>query len=281
MTRPTHKETLQRAEERSKLNFSELMDNERFALECLLDYAKNGDIVDETNGEFCHCPVPECLGGTHGYWLMHEHHMEQGLRQSRDHDHLCFYSGDTKAWLRSTFPDETGLLWSIYWQMMTKPQRKETVERRAESNQGQKRSEATRKRISEAKLKQSPETKRLISKALKGRKRTLEQVEKNRQGHLGKKATPQSRLKTSKALTGKKKSAQHVDSMRRRWISPVTGLVTTKNRLAASHRRRGIDVEPVLMPELIKEVVVAGRDADHAYNLEVYDCWLSLCGGAS
>ena len=71
--------------------------------------------MDERNGEFAHCPQPERYGST-GYYLLHEHHQQQGLLQSRDIGERCFWVGDAKQWLESLdyFPDNFFELWDIF-----------------------------------------------------------------------------------------------------------------------------------------------------------------------
>ena len=92
-----------------------MLPNEIFALSCRAYYDEQGLIVDKTNGEFAHCPYPEGMGET-GYYLLHEHHQQQGLLQSKDLGKCCFFSGDTKKWLRECnyWPDNYFGLWDIY-----------------------------------------------------------------------------------------------------------------------------------------------------------------------
>ena len=92
-----------------------MLPNEEFALACRAYYEEQGLIVDETNGEFCHCPYPESMGDT-GYYLLHEHHQHQGLLQSKDVGRKCFFTADVKRWLLTAdyFPDNYFELWDIY-----------------------------------------------------------------------------------------------------------------------------------------------------------------------
>jgi len=92
-----------------------MLPNEEFALACLRYYEEQGLIVDETNGEFAHCPLPKGMGET-GYYLLWEHHQQQGLLQSRDVDRKCFFNTDVKEWLLKAdyFPDNFFELWDIY-----------------------------------------------------------------------------------------------------------------------------------------------------------------------
>lgn len=92
-----------------------MLPNEEFALACLRYYEEQGLIVDETNGEFAHCPLPKGMGDK-GYYLLHEHHQQQGLLQSRDVGRACFYNANVKKWLLTAnyFPDNFFELWDIY-----------------------------------------------------------------------------------------------------------------------------------------------------------------------
>jgi hypothetical protein len=95
--------------------------NEEFALSCLRYYEEQGIVVDATNGQFAHCPYPEGMGET-GYYLLWEHHQQQGLIQSRDVGKMCFFSGDVKKWLTECdpMPDNYFELWDIYEEFQTK-----------------------------------------------------------------------------------------------------------------------------------------------------------------
>lgn len=92
-----------------------MLPNEEFALACLAYYEEQGLIVDKTNGEFAHCPLPRGMGEA-GYYLLWEHHQQQGLLQSRDVDRKCFFNADVKKWLLEAdyFPDNYFELWDIY-----------------------------------------------------------------------------------------------------------------------------------------------------------------------
>jgi hypothetical protein len=92
-----------------------MLPNEQFALACRAWYEEQGLIVDETNGEFAHCPQPERYGDA-GYYLLHEHHQQQGLIQSKDVGECCFFLGHAKQWLENLtyFPDDYFELWNIY-----------------------------------------------------------------------------------------------------------------------------------------------------------------------
>ncbi len=92
-----------------------MLPNERFALACRAYYEEQGLIVDETNGEFAHCPYPEGMGET-GYYLLWEHHQQQGLLQSKDLGKRCFWVGDAKKWLTTCnpMPEDYFGLWDIY-----------------------------------------------------------------------------------------------------------------------------------------------------------------------
>ena len=92
-----------------------MLPNEVFALACRAYYEKRGLIVDETNGEFAHCPYPRGMGDT-GYYLLWEHHQQQGLLQSRDVGRCCFWLGNAKKWLThcDPWPDDYFDLWDIF-----------------------------------------------------------------------------------------------------------------------------------------------------------------------
>jgi hypothetical protein len=92
-----------------------MLPNEVFALACRAYYAEQGLIVDETNGEFAHCPLPRGMGDR-GYYLLHEHHQHQGLLQSVDVNRKCFFNADVKKWLQGCtyWPDGYFELWNIY-----------------------------------------------------------------------------------------------------------------------------------------------------------------------
>jgi len=92
-----------------------MLPNEVFALACRAYYDEIGLIVDETNGEFAHSPYPEGMGET-GYYLLHAHHQQQGILQSKDVGQCCFFSGYAKQWLLtcSYWPDNYFELWDIY-----------------------------------------------------------------------------------------------------------------------------------------------------------------------
>lgn len=71
--------------------------------------------MDATNGQFAHCPLPRKMGDK-GYYLLWEHHQQQGLLQSRDVGRCCFFVGHAKQWLESLdyFPDNYFELWDIF-----------------------------------------------------------------------------------------------------------------------------------------------------------------------
>ena len=97
-----------------------MLTNERFALACRAYYDEMGLIVDASNGQFAHCPLPERYGDS-GYYLLWEHHQHQGLLQSRDIGERCFFNGDAKRWLLECdpFPDNYFELWDIYYEFLS------------------------------------------------------------------------------------------------------------------------------------------------------------------
>jgi hypothetical protein len=111
-----------------------MLPNEVFALACRAYYDEQGLIVDETNGEFAHCPLPRGMGDK-GYYLLWEHHQQQGLLQSRDLGKCCFFSGDVKEWLLtcSYWPDNFFELWDIYDEYVSRPKPQEVREKTRQS----------------------------------------------------------------------------------------------------------------------------------------------------
>lgn len=97
-----------------------MLPNEEFALACRAYYEEQGLIVDKTNGEFAHCPQPERYGNS-GYYLLHEHHQQQGILQSKDVGEICFWVGHAKQWLLNCdpIPDNYFELWDIYEHFVT------------------------------------------------------------------------------------------------------------------------------------------------------------------
>ena len=92
-----------------------MLPNEEFALACRAYYEEQGLIVDATNGQFAHCPLPRSMGET-GYYLLWEHHQQQGLLQSRDVGKRCFFVGHAHKWLKECecWPDNYFDLWEIF-----------------------------------------------------------------------------------------------------------------------------------------------------------------------
>jgi len=89
-----------------------MLPNEVFALECIARYAREGLVVDSSNGQFAHSPYPNGMGDG-GYYLTFEDHQHQGLLQSVDVGRKCFWTGHVKAWL-NTWPPGCFDLWDIY-----------------------------------------------------------------------------------------------------------------------------------------------------------------------
>ena len=96
-----------------------MLPNEVFALECLARYAKEGLVVDSSNGQFAHCPYPrpkgqkKRLAGDLGYWLTFNDHQHQGLLQSVDVGRRCYFIADVKLYL-DTYPPNYFELYDIY-----------------------------------------------------------------------------------------------------------------------------------------------------------------------
>jgi len=97
----------------------DLLPNEVFALECIARYAREGLVVDSSNGQFAHCPYPRPKGqkkrlpGDKGYWLTFEDHQHQGLLQSQDVGRRCYIPYRVRRYL-DTWPPGCFDLWDIY-----------------------------------------------------------------------------------------------------------------------------------------------------------------------
>lgn len=87
------------------------MDQHAWVRGCLAHYQEN-EITPEPGWQEAHYPIPECLGGNETVWLTFDHHQQQGLLQSEEHQCACFYSGDVKKFLDR---NPTRLdLWDLY-----------------------------------------------------------------------------------------------------------------------------------------------------------------------
>ena len=94
-----------------------MLSNEVFALECRKRYEEQGLIVDKSNGQFAHCPLPNGMG-EEGVYLLWGDHQHQGLLQSRDVGRRCFYAYEVKRWL-DTFPEGFFELYDIYQEFIS------------------------------------------------------------------------------------------------------------------------------------------------------------------
>ncbi len=77
-----------------KIAKSIMITQQEFVADCYLDYAARGlEPGNPEHGEWhkAHYPVPECLKGTEWIWLLEEHHAIQGILQSAEYNHRCFY----------------------------------------------------------------------------------------------------------------------------------------------------------------------------------------------
>ena len=92
-----------------------MLPNEVFAISCRSYYDEIGLVVDASNGEFAHSPLTRKECDT-GYYLLHGHHQQQGLLQSKDLDKCCFYNFHTLKWLKECdyWPNNYFELWDIY-----------------------------------------------------------------------------------------------------------------------------------------------------------------------
>lgn len=68
-----------------------------------IDKVKKGKRWSEK--QFCHYPIPECLRGTEGIWLLKLHHCLLDLVVSEEVQHACFFAGHVKAVLKM-LPEE-------------------------------------------------------------------------------------------------------------------------------------------------------------------------------
>ena len=177
-----------------------MLPNEVFALACRDRYAEDGLVVDESNGEFAHCPLPKGLGET-GYYLLHGDHQWQGLLQSRDVGRRCFYTGHAKQWLmKANFVTGYFNLWSIYDEFTSGVHG---------SRFGSTASEETRRRMSEARkgVPFSEEHKRKIGEARKGvpgKPLSEETKLKMSETRKGVSKSEETKLKMSEAQIGEK-----------------------------------------------------------------------------
>ena len=162
-----------------------MLPNEIFALKCRERYAEDGLIVDQSNGEFAHCPLPKGLGDS-GYYLLHDDHQWQGLLQSKDVGRRCYFIANAQRWLlKAPFVDGYFELWAIYdeFNKPTEEHRRKNGEAHKgdkNPNFGKTHSEETKRKNSEAHKGEnhnmfgkthSEETKRKMSNSRKGVKR--------------------------------------------------------------------------------------------------------------
>jgi len=167
-----------------------MLPNEKFALECRDRYAEDGLVVDKSNGEFAHCPLPRSMGDS-GYYLLHDDHQWQGLLQSRDVGKRCFWAGEVKRWLETApFVEGYFELWEIY----------------EEFNSGVHHSQYGTTRSEEFKLRMS-EIQRGNTHSL-GNSHTEETKRKMSVSHKGKKHSDEHKSNVSKSKKGKPRSEE-------------------------------------------------------------------------
>jgi len=173
-----------------------MLPNEKFALKCRERYEEDGLVVDQSNGEFAHCPLPKGLGET-GYYLLHDDHQWQGLLQSRDVGRRCFWTPNTKKWLLNTsFVEEFFDLWDIF---------DEFVSGVHSSHYGKPLSEEHKRKLSEARKRRPPaskETREKMSEARKGEKHPMFGKTGKLTSMFGKHHTEETRKKQSEANKG-------------------------------------------------------------------------------
>jgi hypothetical protein len=153
-----------------------MLPNEVFALACRAYYEEQGLIVDKRNGEFAHCPYPEGMGET-GYYLLWEHHQQQGLLQSKDVGKCCFFVGHAHKWLSTCdyWPDNYFELWDFFqefsrhhteelWRSRS-PKEKEKIKLASHSQQANASRRVSMKKVHSRKTKE--EKKRIMANAVK------------------------------------------------------------------------------------------------------------------
>jgi hypothetical protein len=228
-----------------------MLPNEKFALECRARYEEQGLIVDQTNGEFAHCPLPKEMGDK-GYYLLWEDHQHQGLLQSKDIGRCCFFVGDAKRWLgeHGDFSEDFSELWDTYWKYSGDLSRKNIGEVHKEKDEEGKSLLAVRmgKKVHESKdangkslhtLKlheaKNEEGKSLV--AVKAGNKTHEA--KNEEGKslhaLKINAKKNEEGKSAGAAKGGKKTSSQI------WESTIDGFRSTPSAVARHNRARGWD----------------------------------------
>ena len=185
-----------------------MLPNEVFALACRERYAEDGLVVDESNGEFAHCPLPKGLGET-GYYLLHGDRQWQGLLQSKDLGRRCFWVGDAKKWLsEANFVEGYFDLWDIFEEFNKHSEehnRKISEAAKGNSNcQGRLLSKETRRKMSESSKGKthSNATKLKLSEIQRGK--TLSKETKRKISEANKNPSEETRKKLSEALKGDK-----------------------------------------------------------------------------
>ena len=174
-----------------------MLPNEKFTLECRNRYSEDGLVVDESNGEFAHCPLPESMGDS-GYYLLHDDHQHQGLLQSRDVGRRCYWIPDVKRWLTTAhFVEGYFELWDIFDEF-----------NRGEHNPnfGVTRSEETRRKISES-LRGRPLSEEVRLRRI-GRRHSEETKRKIREGNKEKTVSEETRRKIGEGNRGKIRSEE-------------------------------------------------------------------------
>jgi hypothetical protein len=142
-----------------------MLPNEKFALACLAYYEEQGLDIGPHNGEFAHCPLPKKEGDA-GYYLLWEHHQQQGLLQSQDLGKKCFYPGHVKRWLLTCdyWPDNFFDLWDIYDEFQTAKPTEELIRKRRASRTAEEWLEIAKSGAQAFIEKTTPEQRKEISK---------------------------------------------------------------------------------------------------------------------
>jgi hypothetical protein len=228
-----------------------MLPNEVFALECRAYYESIGLVVDATNGEFAHCPYPEGMGET-GYYLLWEHHQQQGILQSRDVGQCCFFVGHANKWLLECdpIPEDYFSLWDMfeeYSSVLGSEAGKKAHEEKDENGKS-----FHSLKLNKKLHKEKDETGRSIHAVgmgkIGGKKSHEEKDEFGRSLHnmklhqekdeLGKSVVA---VRLHKEKDEKGRSLHAMGTLHQVWKSTIDGFQSTSSAVAAHNRRKGWD----------------------------------------